>query len=99
MDKLAHFTITHARFTWLILLAILIGGLATYSTQPRQEDPEITSRSAQITTRFPGLSPERIEQLITRPVEDQIKQITEIDEINSISMTGLSIVQALLRRP
>ena len=92
MDKLAHFTITHARFTWLLILAILIGGLATYSTQPRQEDPEVVVRSAQITTRFPGLSPERIEQLITRPIEDQVKQISEIDEINSISMTGLSIV-------
>ena len=92
MDKLAHFTITHARFTWLLILAVLIGGLATYSTQPRQEDPEVVVRSAQITTRFPGLSPERIEQLITRPIEDQVKQISEIDEINSISMTGLSIV-------
>jgi len=92
MDKLAHFTITHARFTWLLILAVLIGGLATYSTQPRQEDPEVTVRSAQITTRFPGLSPERIEQLITRPIEDQVKQISEINEIHSISMTGLSIV-------
>ena len=92
MDKLAHLAITHARFTWLLILAVLIGGLATYSSQPRQEDPEITVRNAQITTRFPGLSPERIEQLITRPIEDQVKQISEVDEISSISMTGLSIV-------
>ena len=50
----------------------------------------MTKRTAQITTRFPGLSPERIEQLITRPIEDQVKQIPEIDEITSISMTGIS---------
>ncbi|MCZ6663888.1 MAG: efflux RND transporter permease subunit, partial [Gammaproteobacteria bacterium] len=92
MDKLALFTITHARFAGLVIAAILLGGFATYSTQPRQEDPEITLRSAQVMTRFPGLSPERIEKLITRPIEDKIKEIAEIDKIESTSMTGLSIV-------
>ena len=43
-------------------------------------------------TQLPGLSPERIEQLVTRPVEDAIKTISEVDEIKSVSTTGLSIV-------
>ena len=92
MDKLAKFTIGHARFSGLLIATVLIGGLAVYGTQPRQEDPEITLRSAQVVTMFPGLSPERIEQLITRPVEDKIKELSEIDDIKSISMTGMSIV-------
>ncbi len=92
MDKLARFTISHARFTGLLIAAVLIGGLAVYATQPRQEDPEITLRSAQVVTLFPGMSPERIEQLITRPIEDRIKELSEIDDIKSISMTGVSIV-------
>lgn len=92
MDKLTHFTITHARFTGLVIVAALLGGLVTYGTQPRQEDPEITLRSAQVVTRFPGLSPERMEQLITRPIEDKIKEMSEVKDIKSISTTGLSIV-------
>ena len=92
MDKLARFTIDHARFSWLLVATVLIGGFAVYATQPRQEDPEITLRGAQVVTTFPGLSPERIEQLITRPIEDKIKVLPEIDTIKSISMTGLSIV-------
>ena len=92
MDRLARFTINHARFSWLLIVAVLIGGLAVYATQPRQEDPEITLRSAQVVTRYPGLSAERMEQLVTRPVEDKIKELAEIDDISSISMTGLSIV-------
>ena len=92
MDRLARFTIKRARFTALFLVAALVGGLATYATQPRQEDPEITLRSAQIVTHFPGLSPERIEQLVTRPIEDKIKEMPEVKDIKSISTTGLSIV-------
>lgn len=92
MDKLTRFTITHARFTCLLLVALVLGGLSIFFTQPRQEDPAITIRSAQVITRLPGLSPERIEQLVTRPIEDAIKTISEIEEIKSVSMTGLSIV-------
>ncbi len=92
MDKLARFTIQQARFTALLIVATVIGGLVVFITQPRQEDPEITLRAAQVVAQFPGMSPERIEQLITRPIEDSIKQMPEIDEIKSISMTGVAII-------
>ena len=92
MDSLTRFVIDHARFTALLIVSVLVGGVVVFLTQPRQEDPEITLRSAQVITRAPGLSPERIEQLITRPIEDAIKEISEVDTIKSISATGLSIV-------
>ncbi len=92
MNRLTHFAIKNARFTWLIIVALVLGGVSVFLAQPRQEDPEITLRSAQVVTRFPGLSPERIEQLISRPIEDAVKTISEIEKIKSISMTGLSIV-------
>jgi multidrug efflux pump subunit AcrB len=92
VDRFAAFVIQHARFAGLLIAIIVLGGLTAFSTQPRQEDPEITLRGAQVVTRFPGMSPERVEQLITRPIEEKIKEISEIDEIKSISMAGMSIV-------
>ncbi len=92
MNGPARFAITNARVLWLLITSACIGGLATYFTQPRQEDPEVTLRSAQVVTRMPGLPPERIEQLITQPIEDKIKTISEVEKIKSISSTGLSIV-------
>ncbi len=92
MDRLARFTIDNARFSGLLIVAILLAGLAIFATQPRQEDPEITVRGAQVIAAFPGLSPERIEQLITQPIEDKIKEISEIEEIGSVSSTGLSMI-------
>lgn len=92
METLVRATIRHARFTWLVILAVTIGGISVFLSQPRQEDPEITIRTAQVVTQAPGLSPERIEQLITRPLEEQIKTIPEVKEIRSVSMTGTSII-------
>lgn len=92
MSGLARFAIDNARFLWLLIAVSVLGGLGAFATQPRQEDPEIALRSAQVVTQLPGLSPERIEQLITRPIEDAIKSIAEIKDIKSISTTGMSIV-------
>ena len=92
MNSLTRFVIDNSRFTFLLLVAITVGGMMTYFSQPRQEDPEITIRSAKVIAQFPGMSPERIEQLITKPIENIIKQIPEIDSIQSVSMTGVAII-------
>ncbi|MEM7680795.1 MAG: efflux RND transporter permease subunit [Planctomycetota bacterium] len=92
MRAFARFAIERLRITWLVIVALAVAGAALYTTHPRQEDPEIQLRSAQVVTEMPGLSPERIEQLITRPLEEQIKSIAEVDEIQSTSLTGRSIV-------
>lgn len=92
MERLVSAAISSARFTWLLITAITLFGINVFLTQPRQEDPEITIRTAQVVTSAPGLSPERVEQLITRPVEEQIKTLSEVAEIKSVSMAGVSIV-------
>jgi multidrug efflux pump subunit AcrB len=92
MNNVTRFVIERQRFAALLLLAVLAGGMSVYLTQPRQEDPQITLRGAQVVAQFPGLSPERVEALITRPIENQIKTIPEISEIKSMSTTGMAII-------
>ena len=92
MDKLAKLVLKQVRFTWLLIVAIFAAGLGVYMTQPRQEDPEITIRNAQVVASFPGMSPERVEELITQPIEEKIKEIPEVENISSVSMNGRAIV-------
>jgi len=92
MDKLARFVIERARFSLLLVFSVLVAGLVVYQTQPRQEDPEIKVRGAQVVAQFQGMSPERVEQLLIRPIEEAIKEIPEIKEIKSLAMTGTAII-------
>jgi multidrug efflux pump subunit AcrB len=92
MESLVRFALNNGRFLVLVILAVIVGGTNTYFSQPRQEDPEITIRVAQVMAAFPGMSPERVEQLITRPLEEEIKRIPEVKEIRSVSMTGLALI-------
>ncbi len=83
----------HYRKVVLLLLAsLLIYGVVSYFTLPAQEDPKIVIREALVTTSFPGLDPERVELLITKTLEEKIRQIPEIKEIRSTSSTGLSVI-------
>jgi len=77
------------------MLALLMGfGVYSYFTLPAQEDPKVTIREALVMTRFPGLSPERMERLVTKTLEEAIREIPEVEEIRSSSRAGLSIIHA-----
>ena len=76
-----------------MLVAVLMGlGVLSYLTLPAREDPAITIREAVVTTSFPGLATDRMERLVTRTLEEAIRQVPEVEEIRSTTMTGLSII-------
>jgi len=80
------------RITSVALLLILVLGLMNFNTMPRAEDPGFVVRTALIITRFPGASPERIEQLVTDKLEKRIQEMPEIDAIRSESKPGVSVI-------
>jgi len=82
-------------FLFIVVSLVLYGGIS-YFTLPSQEDPSIVSREAIVTTNFPGMSPQRIELLITKKLEEQIRKIPEIKMLTSISQTGSSIIHVTI---
>ncbi|MBE9109896.1 efflux RND transporter permease subunit [Nodosilinea sp. LEGE 07298] len=83
---------TNIRLLVLTIILILAWGLSAYQSLPRQEDPELVSRIAVITTAFPGASAERVEALVTTVLEAELAEIEEIDVIESDSRVGFSSV-------
>lgn len=96
MGGLTGFALKNSRLTIVFIFAITLLGVLLYLDYPRQEDPTITVREAIVTAAFPGMSPERVEDLLTRPLEQTIREIPEVDEIRSDSKTGVSIVHVTL---
>ncbi|WP_187430105.1 Cobalt-zinc-cadmium resistance protein CzcA [Roseobacter fucihabitans] len=86
-------TFRQPRIVALALLVIIAAGLSSLLAIGRQEDPTITNLFATITTPYPGADPARVETLVTAEIEDALREIPEVDEINSTSATGISIVQ------
>jgi len=90
MHKITELALKHQRFTQVFLVMLLLLGISTFKNAPSKEDPEILIRSAVVVAQFPGMSPDRIENFITKPLEREIKQIPEVTEIKSWSRTGVS---------
>ncbi|MEL6747458.1 MAG: efflux RND transporter permease subunit, partial [Pseudomonadota bacterium] len=80
----------------LALLMMIAAGASALSTIGRQEDPTITNLFATIVTPFPGADPARVEALVTEKIEEELREIPQIDVITSTSRLGISVLQVEL---
>ncbi len=75
----------------LILLILILGGSA-YFSMPRENFPEIKETKIYISSIYPGNTAEDVEKLITDPLEDQLKTVSNVVEITSTSQEDYSII-------
>ena len=82
---------------------MVLWGIYGYVNMPKRKDPDIPVRVAVAVTQWPGVSAEKVEQLVTRPVEERIAQNTRVHPpeagnfgIKSMSLPGVSFVQVQL---
>ncbi len=87
----------YQKLLFFIIAMFAIYGAYSYFTLPAQEDPSITIREAVVSTSYPGMSPERVELLITKKLEENIRKIPEIKEITSVSSTGSSVIHVKIQ--
>jgi len=81
------------RLVVLTLLVILAAGATALIGIGRQEDPTITNLFATVTTVYPGADPGRVEALVTEKIEEELREVEEIDVIESTSASSISIIQ------
>ena len=76
----------------LFMILIIIAGLFAFNSISKEEFPEITLNAVSIVTTYPGVSPEEIEELITKPIEEEVADVEDIDNISSFSSEGRSLI-------
>ena len=62
----------------ILFLVVFMMGLISYLTMPREQDPEINFNWVIVRTILPGASAEDVEQLVTGPLEDAIRNVQDI---------------------
>ncbi|MAW61998.1 MAG: hypothetical protein CMJ94_14370 [Planctomycetes bacterium] len=83
----------HPRLLILTLLLIVAAGVTALLELPRLEDPKLTPRFAMVYTRFPGATAERVEALVTEPLEDALRGFEELKTLETTSRMGMSVMQ------
>ena len=80
--------------TSVYVLAVLITilGLMNYYSIPKEQFPQVVIPYIVVNTVYPGTSPEDIENLVTRPIEKQLKSISDVKNITSNSVPDFSSI-------
>ena len=76
----------------MIIVAMIIMGFQGFTRLQLDRFPAVDFPFVTVTTIFPGASPEDIEELVIKPIEDAVSTISGIDELNSVSVEGAGTV-------
>ena len=89
MSFYRHLIANHPSANIAFVVVILLG-ILSYSSMPREQDPEINFNWVNITTDMPGATSEEVERLITNPLEDSIRGVADIRFVLSNSCPAVS---------
>lgn len=95
MKFFVDFFLRNYKMTIVFTLFVVILGIQGLNRMNAEAWPQVDFATAQIVTYYKGASPDDIEALITKPIEDEIRSISGLKDVRSISQTGIS--QILVR--
>src|SRR5262245_16715827 len=90
--KLAEVCVKRPVFATMLVSTVVVLGIFSYTQLGIDLFPKIDLPTVTVQTRLPGASPEEIESQITKPIEEVINTISNIDELRSTTLEGTSIV-------
>ena len=98
MKGITAFALNNSRTVIMSIFLIIVGGIYAFMDLPKLEDPFITIREAVVAAKYPGMPVEQVERLITRPIEEKIRSMGEIDKIkDSTSKVGECLIHVTIK--
>lgn len=92
--KFTDWCIQNRTAVYVFTITLALAGYVAFSGMPKEQFPDIVVPTISITTVYPGATPIDIENLITKPLEKQLKAINGLKELKSKSISDVSIITA-----
>ena len=90
--RLSSWAINNKTTIYVMMFIILFSGISAYFSMPRENFPEIKETKIYINSIYPGNTAEDVEKLITTPLEDVLKTVSNVVEITSTSQEDVSMI-------
>ncbi len=78
--------------SWVLLIGVIVWGILGYSRMPKRKDPEIPVREAVAVCAWPGVDAKKVEQLVTRKIEQKIAENSYIHPAGAGTDFGIASV-------
>ncbi len=93
--NLPEFSVDRPVTTLMIFFGVLLVGGFCLVQMPIDQFPEMDIPTVTVTTPYPGAGPQEIEEEITRPIEDAVSTVQDVDHVYSTSKEGQSTVRVM----
>jgi multidrug efflux pump len=90
--KLSSWAINNKTTIYVVMALLFFYGISAYLSMARENFPEVQETKIYISSVFPGNTAEDIEKLITDPLEDKLKTVSNVVEVTSTSQEDYSMV-------
>ncbi|MCC7508470.1 MAG: efflux RND transporter permease subunit [Planctomycetes bacterium] len=92
--QISNFSIDHRIPVFVLMAGIMLLGIFSYATLPRESTPDIKVPLVTIAVPWPEASPEDVEKSVTVPLERELRNVKGLKELSSVSSEGISITTA-----
>lgn len=91
-SNLARFFVRHRQIAWALLASMLAWGVAGYAKMPKRKDPDIPVRVGLAVCPWPGIAADRVEELVTRKMEQAVSGNSKIEKVESTTRDGVAVL-------
>ena len=95
-SNIGRFFVNNRQIAWVALFATLAWGVYGYMNMPKRKDPDIPVRIALAICPWPGISADKVEQLVTRKIEQAVTGNSKVDRVEATTQDNISVVTVRL---
>ena len=96
-NKIIDWSVNNRLLVLIVLIATIVGAIRVIPRFNLDAFPDVTNVQVAINTEAPGLAAEEVEQLITYPIEAVMYALPDVEQVRSVSKTGLSGVTVVFK--
>jgi multidrug efflux pump subunit AcrB len=96
MTNLGKWALENRKLIYFVVAVLVVGGVLSYRSMSKLEDPELKVKLAKVVTLYPGASAHQVELEVTDVLEKSIRSIDDVSEVSSLSMNDMSMITVKL---
>ncbi|MFH1679998.1 MAG: efflux RND transporter permease subunit, partial [Candidatus Eisenbacteria bacterium] len=93
MKTITDFSITHKAVVFSLCVLIVVLGIGSYVSIPKESTPSITIPIILVQVVYPGVAPKDMESLVTQKIETKLDEIRQVQELRSTTGEGYVVVE------
>lgn len=95
--NIAEYALKNRILVVAVIICLIVGGAFAYNSMSKLEDPEIKVKVAVVAAVYPGATAYETELEVTRPLEETIRKISEVETVTSQSYDDMAIITVTLK--